>query len=204
MFYLWREVYDPKHPRFCVVKFQENIGIQQYEKYESLIDTLQETLQYPYYDHHFLLDDGRFHFFRFNIFRETNTPLTKEDINLIINDRLEYLKTISDETFLFTSIDSIFVNNQPKKFLIGEKGQIFFRLYFVYMNRNTVLSFNKVYGNLFNQENLHIRPESFQTVAFLKKKLERDSFLLLYIKENYCKVILVEDGFYKQIEHINF
>jgi hypothetical protein len=26
----------------------------------------------------------------------------------------------------------------------------------------------------------------------------------LYIKENYCKVVAVEDGFYKQIEHINF
>ena len=204
MFYLWREAYDPKYPKFCVVKFQERLGMQQYERYESLDQIIEHSLQHQNYDHHFLLDDGRFHFFRFDIYKEKDSPFTIEDFNTIIDERLEYLRNITQEELLFTNIDTIFVNGEEKKFLIGAKGQIFFRLYFVYLNRNTLLSFNKSYGNVFNQKNLHLRPESLKTVSFLKRKLGRDSFLLLYIKENYCKVIAVEDGFYKQIEHINF
>ena len=204
MFYLWREAYDPKYPKFCVVKFQERLGMQQYERYESLDQIIEHSLQHQNYDHHFLLDDGRFHFFRFDIYKEKNSPFTIDDFNTIIDERLEYLRNITQEELLFTNIDTIFVNGEEKKFLIGAKGQIFFRLYFVYLNRNTLLSFNKSYGNVFNQKNLHLRPESLKTISFLKRKLGRDSFLLLYIKENYCKVIAVEDGFYKQIEHINF
>lgn len=204
MFYLWREAYDPKYPKFCVVKFQERLGMQQYERYESLDQIIEHSLQHQNYDHHFLLDDGRFHFFRFDIYKEKDSPFTIEDFNTIIDERLEYLRNITQEELLFTNIDTIFVNGEEKKFLIGAKGQIFFRLYFVYLNRNTLLSFNKSYGNVFNQKNLHLRPESLKTISFLKRKLGRDSFLLLYIKENYCKVIAVEDGFYKQIEHINF
>ena len=204
MFYLWREAYDPKYPKFCVVKFQERLGMQQYERYESLEQIIEHSLQHQNYDHHFLLDDGRFHFFRFDIYKEKESPFTIEDFNTIIDERLEYLRNITQEELLFTNIDTIFVNGEEKKFLIGTKGQIFFRLYFVYLNRNTLLSFNKSYGNVFNQKNLHLRPESLKTISFLKRKLGRDSFLLLYIKENYCKVIAVEDGFYKQIEHINF
>ena len=204
MFYLWREAYDPKYPKFCVVKFQERLGMQQYERYESLDQIIEHSLQHQNYDHHFLLDDGRFHFFRFDIYKEKDSPFTIDDFNTIIDERLEYLRNITQEELLFTNIDKIFVNGEEKKFLIGAKGQIFFRLYFVYLNRNTLLSFNKSYGNVFNQKNLHLRPESLKTISFLKRKLGRDSFLLLYIKENYCKVIAVEDGFYKQIEHINF
>jgi len=88
--------------------------------------------------------------------------------------------------------------------LIGAQGQIFFRLYLIYINRDTLLEFNKHYGNLFSHKHLKIFPESFKTISFLKRKLERDSFLLLYIKESYCKVVAIEDGFYKRIEHINF
>ena len=204
MFYLWREAYDPKYPKFCVVKFQEKLGMQQYERYEALNQVIEYSLQHQNYDHHFLLDDGRFHFFRFDIYKEKDSPFTIEDFNTIIDERLEYLRNITQEELLFTNIDTIFVNGEEKKFLIGAKGQIFFRLYFVYLNRNTLLSFNKSYGNIFNQKNLHLRPESLKTISFLKRKLGRDSFLLLYIKENYCKVIAVEDWFYKQIEHINF
>ena len=151
-----------------------------------------------------ILDDGRFHFFRFDIYKETESVFTIEDLNAVIEERLEYLRNITKEELLFTNIDTIFVDGEPQKFVIWAKGKLFFRLYFIYINRNTLLEFNKAYGNVFNQKNLHLRPESFKTISFLKRKLGRDAFLLLYIKENYCKVVAVEDGFYKQIEHINF
>ncbi len=204
MFYLWHEAYDKNHPKFSVVKFQDKLGLQQYDRYEKLDKIIADSLEYQNYDHYFLLDDSRFHYFRFDIFEEVNEPLKIVDLDRIVNERLDHLKSVTKEELLFPSIDNIYVDWEPKKFLIWEKGQIFFRLYFIYINRNTLLEFNKYYGNIFNQENVHIRPESFKTVSFLKKKLERDSFLLLYIKDNSCKVISVEDWFYKQIEHINF
>lgn len=204
MFYLWREAYDPKYPKFCVVKFQERLGMQQYDRYESLAEIIDDSSHHSQYEHHFLLDDGRFHFFRFDIYKETESVFTIEDLNAVIEERLEYLRNITKEELLFTNIDTIFVDGEPQKFVIWAKGKLFFRLYFIYINRNTLLEFNKAYGNVFNQKNLHLRPESFKTISFLKRKLDRDAFLLLYIKENYCKVVAVEDGFYKQIEHINF
>lgn len=204
MFYLWHEEFDTKHPKFRVVKFQKELGMQQYALYEWLGKLISQSANYPQYTHYFLLDDTRFHFFRFDIFKELESGFTIDDFNAILEERLAYLKTLTQEELLFTNVDSIFVNGQPKKFLIGACGQIFFRLYFIYINRNTLLDFNKVYGNLFGQKQIKIFPESFKTISFLKRKLERDAFLLLYIKESYCKVIAVEDGFYKTIEHINF
>ena len=36
MFYLWHEAYDKNHPKFSVVKFQDKLGLQQYDRYEKL------------------------------------------------------------------------------------------------------------------------------------------------------------------------
>lgn len=204
MFYLWHEEFDVKHPKFRIVKYQKDLGMQQYAVYESLQNVINQSFSYPEYNHYFLLDDSRFHFFRFDIFKELDRPFTIDDINEITHERLNYLKEITKEELLFTNVDSIFVNWEPQKYLIGAQGQIFFRLYLIYINRDTLLEFNKHYGNLFSHKHLKIFPESFKTISFLKRKLERDSFLLLYIKESYCKVVAIEDGFYKRIEHINF
>lgn len=204
MFYLWHEAYDIKHPKFCVINFKNNFGMQQYDRYDPLSKIVADSLNYQQYDHYFLLDDSRFHFFRFDIYKKAETPFTMEDLDALVNDRLDYLKTITRETLLFTNIDSIYVNWEQKKFLVWESGDLFFRLYFVYINRNTLLEFNKYYWDVSNQSNIHIWPESYKTVSFLKRNLEKDSFLLLYIKDNSCKVVSIEDGFYKQIESINF
>lgn len=193
MFYLWHEEYDTKHPKFRVVKFQKDVGLQQYARYETLSEVINQSFSYPHYHHYFLLDDSRFHFFRFDIYREVDTPFSIDEFNVIVQERLQYLKNQTKEELLFTNVDSIYVDGEPKKFLLGAKGQIFFRLYLVYINRNTLLEFNKTYGNLFHHKQLHIFPESFKTIAFLKRRLERDAFLLLYIKENSCKVIAIQD-----------
>ena len=178
--------------------------MQQYERYENLDNIIGDSLSYQNYEHYFLLDDSRFHYFRFDIYKEVEEPFTMADLDAVVHERLEHLKSLTKEELLFPSIDNIYVDGEPKKFLIWEKWDIFFRLYFIYINRNTLLEFNKYYWNVFNQENVHIWPESFKTVSFLKKKLERDSFLLFYIKDNFFKVVAVEDWFYKEIEHINF
>lgn len=192
MFYLWHEEYDPKHPKFHIVKQQKELPLQQYCLYADLAQIGEHSFSYPQYEHYFLLDDGRFHFFRFDIYREEDSVFTMEDFNKILQERIDYLKSQTKEELLFTNVDSIYINGEPKKFLIGERGQIFFRLYLIYLNRDTILALNRSYGNIFNHKHLKIFPESFKTLSFLKRKLQRDNFLLLYIKEGYCKVIAVE------------
>ncbi len=204
MFYIWHEIYDPKYPKFYVLRYQKELGLQHFTSYNDLDSIIAESRKYPNYQHYFLLDDTRFHFFRFDIFKEQEQALTIDDLNAIIDERLSYLKSQTKEELLFTHIDDIYVDEKPKKHLLGESGLLFFKLNFVYLNRNSYLSFNKSYGNIENQKNIHIWPESFKTISFLKRRLERESFLLLYIKDTYCKVIEVEQGFYKKIENINF
>lgn len=145
MFYLWHEEYDPKHSRFHIFKHHEELGVQQYCKYEHLDGVIHDAYDQADYDHYFLLDDTRFHFFRFDIYRELEQGFTIDDFNKILYERIDYLKGITKEELLFTNIDNIYVNGQPQKFLIGARGQIYFRLCLIYINRNTLISFNKKY-----------------------------------------------------------
>ena len=84
--------------------------MQQYDRYESLAEIIDDSSRHSQYEHHFLLDDGRFHFFRFDIYKETESVFTIEDLNAVIEERLEYLRNITKEELLFTNVDSIFVN----------------------------------------------------------------------------------------------
>lgn len=186
-----------------VFKYNSELGIQQYCKYTTFEQTIQESAGYADYEHYFLLDEGRFHFFRFDIYRQLESSFTIDDFNKILQDRVDYLKSITKEELLFTNVDNIFVDGVPQKYLIGAKGEVFFRLCLIYINRNSLLAFNARYGDLFEAKRIHVFPESFKTISFLKRKLERDNFYLLYIQESWCKIIQVQDWFYKRIEQIN-
>ena len=72
MFYLRQENYDPKYPKFRVIKSQPEFWLQNYLLYKPLSDIIQSTSKYPKYKHIFLLDDQRIVFFSydFNFTRE--------------------------------------------------------------------------------------------------------------------------------------
>ncbi|MDR0860962.1 MAG: hypothetical protein LBO09_08605 [Candidatus Peribacteria bacterium] len=164
---------------------------------------IENSVTYPKYQHIFLLDDQRFHFFSFSIEASFEEKITLKDLQKIINEKIALADKQTKEEFLFSHLDSIEINGQAKKFLIGEKGKVSCRVILVYLNRETCLEFNDKYGNFHQQKNLEIIPESFQTISFLKNTLKNNSFLLLYIRDSQCKGILVEKGFYKRIENIN-
>ena len=105
MFYLWQEELDLRHPKMQVFKYNPQLGVQQYCNYQDLNGSINQSLELQDYDHYFLLDDSRFHFFRFDVYRE------KEET-------LNYLKTITKEELLFTTVDNIYIQGQPQKFLI--------------------------------------------------------------------------------------
>lgn len=102
-----------------------------------------------------------------------------------------------------TYIDTVFVDGEEKKFVIGEKGEIFFRLYIMFLNKTTINQFNSEYGNVLDEKKITILPESFYTLMFLRNNLKKDNFVLLYITETYCKAINIRNGFYNNIEVLN-
>ena len=105
MFYLWQEELDLRHPKMQVFKYNPQLGVQQYCNYQDLNGSINQSLEFQDYDHYFLLDDSRFHFFI-------------DDYNTILQERINYLKTITKEELLFTTVDNIYVQGQPQKFLI--------------------------------------------------------------------------------------
>jgi len=204
MFYARQENYDPKYSKFRALKAQKEFWIQNYILYEDLGTIIETTLTYPKYQHTFLLDDQRFHFFNFQIKEQFPEKITLQQLQHLINTKIEQANKETKEEFLFSHIDSILINGEKKQFIIGEKGEIEFRIILIYLNRATCLEFNDKYGNFQNQKNLEILPESFQTLWFLRNNIKQENFLLLYIRDSHCKGVLVESWFYKKIETINF
>ena len=107
MFYLWQEELDLRHPKMQVFKYNPQLGVQQYCNYQDLNGSINQSLEFKDYDHYFLLDDSRFHFFRFDVYREKEEVFTIDDYNTILQERINYLKTITKEELLFTTVDNI-------------------------------------------------------------------------------------------------
>jgi len=190
---------------FRVYKIREQEQILQYMLHENLVNITDESREYPKYHHYFMLDESRFSFFRFDIFQKFETTFNFQDLKTIIEDRSQSTKNHNDVDGerIMVYIDSIHINGEEKKYVIGESGEIFFRLYIVYLNKQTMNSINSVYGNLLKQKNLSILPQSFHTLLFLRNNLKKDNFVLLYITEHSCKAIKIQNGFYHAVETLN-
>jgi len=152
-----------------------------------------------------MLDESRFSFFRFDVFQTFEKKFTFQDLKDIIEYKCEMTKKHNDVDGerVMVYVDSIHVNGEEKKHVIGESGEIFFRLYIVYVNKKTMNTLNSVYGNFLKMKNINLMPQSFHTLLFLRNNLKKDNFVLLYITENFCKAIKVQNGFYHSVETLN-
>ena len=203
MFYLRQENYDPKYPKFRVMKSQPEFWLQNYILYESLSTIIDSTLQYPKYKHIFLLDDQRFAFFSYNVEFTSEKKLTLNDIQSLVQEKIALAEKETKEKFVFSHFDCILVNWIEKQFLIWEKWDISCRIILVFLNRESCGIFNDKFWDFQSQKNIEIYPESFQTINFLRNNMNMNDFLLLYIRDSHCKWVLVEDWFYKRIESLN-
>ena len=205
MFYIRYEHLSASHPSFRVYKIREKEQILQYVLHENLVKITDESLEYPKYNHYFMLDESRFAFFRFDIFQIFDRKFTFQDFKDIIEDKCQATKKYNDVDGerIMVYIDSIHINGEEKKYVIGESGEIFFRLYIVYLNKKTINIINSVYGNLLAVQNINILPQSFHTLIFLRNNLKKDSFVLLYITEHSCKAIKIQNGFYHTVDTLN-
>jgi hypothetical protein len=76
-------------------------------------------------------------------------------------------------------------------------------LYIIYIQKVSLNTINRVYGNVLDNRKVAIIPQSFYTTLFLRKTLNKEDFILLYINENYCKVIKITQWFYSKVDFIN-
>ena len=193
------------HPSFRVYKIREQDQILQYVLHENLVKITDESREYPKYTHYFMLDESRFSFFRFDVFEKFEKKFTFQDLKNIIEEKCQSTKKHNDVNGerIMVYIDNIHVDGEEKKHVIWETGEIFFRLYVVYLNKKTMNTINSIYGNLLEMKNINILPQSFHTLLFLRNNLKKDNFILLYITENSCKAIKVQNGFYHAVETLN-
>lgn len=205
MFYIRYEYLSEAYPRFRVYKIRQDHQIMPYIIHENIIQITKQSVDYPKYEHFFMLDESRFSFFRFDIFLSMENWFTYEDLKNIIEEKCKFTKKQNDVDGerIMAYIDTIFVDWEEKKFVIWEKWEIFFRLYIVYVNKITINSLNTAYWNIFNTKNINIIPESFHTMLFLRNNLKKENFVMLYINEISCKVIKIQKWFYDSVFTLN-
>lgn len=199
------EYLSESYPRFRVYKIQEWEKIQQYILHENFRKIIEKSFDEPRYDHTFLLDESRFSFFRFDIFVDKEDNFTLQELHNITEEKMAFIENEKWEEwkFLTTYVDSIFVNWEEKKFVIGESGEIFFRLYIIYIDCKSLNKLNSTYGKIRENSRMQILPQSFHTMLFLRNNLKRENFLLLYITESSAKIIKITNSFYESVNVIN-
>lgn len=173
------EYLSESYPRFWVYRIQEWEKIQQFFLHDKFSKILDKTLEYPKQKHVFLLDESRFSFFRFDIFLDTKKNITIQDLQDLIDKKIDLIEHEHGVQwkFLATYIDSIFVDWEEKTRVIWSSWSIFFRLYIIYMDMNSFNEFKSVYWS-WVQENPHIKilPQSFHTTLFLRNNFKKRKF----------------------------
>lgn len=194
------------HPYYRMVTIPRPWHVQAITLHQDLKTSIYKTIDYPKEEKkYFLLDEERFSFYRFDIHETKESPYTIHDLNDIVRLKCDQVRKKHHATGekLLTFIDTIYVNGEEKKYLIGEKGDIFFRIYIVYVNTPAIHQFNSVYGNFLVRDDIVLVPQSMYTTLFLRNTLKKDNFLLLYIRETQVKAIKVTHGFYEHMYTLN-
>jgi hypothetical protein len=205
MYQIRYENLSDNYPRFRLYKIYNQDEMQHYTMHLNLFDAVEKSLEYPKYEHIFMLDESRFSFLDLIFSKKFKEKISIQDIQEIIDSKIALIKKqrdISDE-IISTYIDTIYIDWDSKKFLIWEKWDIFFRLYIIYIQKVSLNTINRVYWNVLEKRNIAIMPQSFYTTLFLRNTLKKENFTLLYINESYCKVIKITQGFYSKVDFIN-
>ena len=164
-----------------------------------LIDLPQERQIY------FLLDENKFKFYTFNMFVRVSRPLILSQLNQIIEKKKNLVRNYFSEKkkLLYIYTDNIFINWEKKYFLLGQKGDIFFDLRFIFVDEDIYDDFQRIWNKSLLKLNF-IRPKSLYTVKFLSEGLNKRNFLILYFFEKNLVLHQVKDWFYKKISKLNF
>ncbi len=151
----------------------------------------------------FLLQDTNFSFFQFDIYLDTDEPFSQQKLDEIIQEKKKYIKINKNISAQFRSsyIDNSYSNGEKKAEIFWEQGKILFRLYMIYIDDICINTFRAFLGN--NLSKIMIIPQSLYSILFIKHKLQRECFIMLYIDNYTVRCITIEQGFYKNEDTIN-
>ncbi len=202
---IWYEHKSESFPKFRNYKLRKEESVQKLIFHKDLKEVITYADAYPKYKHTFMLDEKNFSFFRFDIFEYFEEKFSIQDLKEVINFHCKTQEKKHGLTWekIISYIDTIYVNWEAKKFVLGEQGDIFFRLYIVYIKRTTLNTFNSTYGDVLKNKKISLIPQSFHTLMFLRNTLKKEDFILMYISENGCKIIKEQHGFYQNIDSLN-
>lgn len=199
------EYLTASNPYYRIIDHSRPGHIQTLTAHQNLQDIIYKTIEYKNQKKYFLLDEERLSFYRFDIHETKDSPYTIHELHEVVRHKCDQVKKKHHATGekLLTFIDTIYVNGEEKKHLIGEQWDVFFRIYIVYLNTDIIHQFNSVYGNFLEKDDVVLLPQSMHTTLFLRNTLKKDNFLLLYIREGQVKAIKVTHGFYEHIYTLN-
>ncbi len=150
-----------------------------------------------------LLDEDHFDLYTVDLDFCATEKITVRDVQLIVNERLGYIKTHykAGGEKLYYLIDNISVNDQEKPYILGEVGTVHATLTFVFLQKRTANVIKSTFGR--DMSKIKIYPQSFYTVGYLKKSLRKPHLQLLYVFDEYAKVITLTHGKYTKCERID-
>jgi len=78
----------------------------------DLFQAAEKSSEYPKYDNVFMLDESRFSFFRFDIFQEFKEKIVLQDVQNIIDDKINLIKQQREthNEIISTYIDTIYID----------------------------------------------------------------------------------------------
>ncbi len=204
MYHIVYEFPSSSHPSFRHIKVTPR-KVQIATIHQDIHETLKWFREQKEEEIFLLLDESRFSFYRFDVHQDVDKPFSIHDLNNCIAEKINFINKNHDTSGekIHTFIDTLYVNEEETTHIIGEQGHIFFRLYVIYLRRQTLHTCNAVFGNILEHSNIHIQPQSLPTTLFVRNTLKKDNFLLLYIHENSCKAVYVQNGFYHNVQTIN-
>lgn len=153
-------------------------------------------------DNIFLLDEARFSFFSIDNFEKDCNKLTIKLLNNIVHEKNNQIQADhwGSNKFLYYFVDNVYVNWEKVDYLIRQSGNIYFRLNFIYLEKDSYYIFSKIWWTeVLNYKRIFLYPQSVYTIWFLKKTLERLTINLLYINDEDIKLVKVKEWFYKEI-----
>jgi hypothetical protein len=170
---LYYEILYQQHEFFEVFVNRQ----QQFLKY-TLFKNLKQTISYAISQGEqrqiFLLDESRFDFVQFDCLINTEDPVSMNAINTMISQKIKEIQSKKESVplgkKLFFTLDHIMIDGEPSQTCIGRTGQIYFKVYVIYIK---IPSYNDFVGRfgLAMMKNIIILPQSFHTMMFLKHTL---------------------------------
>ncbi len=150
-----------------------------------------------------LLDEDNFDLYTVDLDFCSTEKISVRDMQNIVNERLGYIKSHykAGGEKLYYLIDNISVNGVDKPYILGEVGTIHATLTFVFLQKRPCNVIKSVFGR--DMHKIKIYPQSFYTVGYLKKSLRKPQLQLLYIFDEYAKIITLTHGKYTRCERIN-